>query len=877
MARPEAEHVRSPTQGRAAWAGMALLLCAPALVHGLLSTAGREVWFAVVVLLPVTCISVARRRWHLPNPGWRPLQAATGVQGIGMVAGLTPVGETGRDLLIVAATVVSMPLFVRAFRELGGQRETTRAAVLLDAAIVTLAAGSVFWALVLGPADYLGRKTVLSTAVDICAMALVGVVITLILQFLLNHRDLPAYVTVLAAAGLAGTVFPLVHWSLEMGADLAQGPAGAPVLALAYGLIAASPLHPSARQPVVARREEVDGRPGLMPARLILVAGSLLVPVGLRLACLAEPAGMDCGAGTVALEGLLLIAVWLRVVSAVGATQAQRRRLRQREHLHTTLARHAADGVGLLDPDGRVLYATPMARTLYGLSEDGGEPADLVHPAEVDMVRDTFRQAARQPGTPVVITARPARRPDRWVETRLTDLRHDPVIGAFVANVRDVTAEREHAFALQRLAYEDALTGLRNRAALLRHVTHRLDAGDHVTALFCDLDRLKLVNDTLGHAAGDRLMVEAADRFRDVVGDDGVVGRLGGDEFLVVLSDTDTDSAMALAERLRADLARPFPIKGRSLRLSCSIGLVAGAAPATAEGLVAEADLAMYRAKELGRDRVVVFDTMLRAEQERRHRTQVELPDAIARGELVLEYQPIVGCADGLPWGAEALVRWTHPREGTLPPAAFIDVAEDTGLIVPLGAAVLQEALRAAADHPDVGVLSVNIAHAQLEEADFADALVALLEAQDVDPHRVLLELTERTLLTGSTATVARLRALRELGVRIALDDFGTGYASFGALRTLPLDILKVDQTLLPEPRGHGTILEAVTTMAHSLHLQVIVEGVERPDQLAMAVELGADLVQGYLIGTPGDVTALPSRDAGQGRGVRGRGLQGQA
>ena len=845
---------RATTDDPGRWLRTAAVLCLPALVHPLVPDPLRPAWLVVAFAVPVASLWRSVGRGDLPNPGWRDLRDHVTLQAAAILC--WQLGPEWGEQVMVVASLVALPLLVRAVRRLLRRPSGVDPTTTLDASIVAMAGLLLLWVALIGPGGRGPRRSTFDVATDVVGALLVVAVLTMLLRLLFRHRRPPGYEAVFTAGALAGAVLALVRLGQPPSIPLHDGPVGPPLLALAVASVAIAAAHPTARQGLV--RTRAVQRPWA-PARLALVVVSLLVPVGVRGTCLARPDVVDCGSGSVVLEAALLAAVAARIVVAVRQGQRHRRELDDQTHLHEALATHAADGVAVLEPDGRARFATPACSRLLGVDVMTTDPEQLVLPPDTGMVFDAFREAAARPGEPVVVTGRPRAVPTRWLEMRLTDLRHDPAIAGFVANVRDVTASREHAFALQQLAYEDHLTGLRNRAALLRHIDRCLQAGEPVTALFCDLDRLKLVNDTLGHAAGDRLLLEAAERFRRAVGGDGVVGRLGGDEFLVVRPTRDPEDALALAEQLREALAEPFSIMGRPISLSCSIGLVHGREGGTAESLVAEADLAMYRAKELGRDRVVVFDTMLRVEQERRHRTQLQLPTAIAAGQLAVRYQPIIRGSDLAPWGAEALVRWAHPEEGMLAPSTFIDVAEETGLIVPLGAAVLGQAVAAAVTNPSLPMVSVNIAQAQLEDEGFTEFLTDLLALHRVSPDRLVLELTERTLLTGSPTTVARLAHLRSLGVRIALDDFGTGYASFAALQSLPLDLLKVDQTLLPEPRGQGALLEAVLTMAHSLGLLVVVEGIERQDQLELSVQLGADLLQGYLLGAPAPLEELPT------------------
>ena len=812
------------------------------------SDAVQRIWLTGLLVAPIVLIAAARTALAPPNPGWARLRAAMMVQGVGMFLGTFEINPL-EDYATVVTSAIAFPALLSAFRSLGAPASGRDRTLLLDSLIVGLAVATVWWSLILGPQSFLAGGTA-ATAENLVSLVLIVLLISVVLRYAFGDRGRPRYSALLAGAALSAIMFTLAHWTVSPGESLHASHV-APLLGLAYALVGIAAIHPSVALPVLA-----PPAPTAMYPRLLVVSAALLVPLVIRMVCLSG-AGADCGASLLVFETLLFVAVGTRLVGAILGRHRTQLSLDDHHRLYWALAEHAGDGVAVVDDAGVVRFATPAVTGMAGTGVVGQTVDSLVAEEHVDALSRAFADAGAAPGTVATATVRPARRPETWIEARVIDHRGDPAIDGYIVNARDITRTVNDSAELTRLAYEDVLTGLANRAALLHRVEARLVAGERLAVLFCDFDRLKVVNDTLGHAAGDQLLAAAAGRMRRLAGPNDVIGRLGGDEFLVVTGGATRTSALATAERLRQALSEPYGLSGATSRISCSIGVALSRTDSTADQLIADADAALYAAKALGRDKVVVFDHALRVEQARRTRTQLELPGAIDGEQLTVHYQPIVTVDTARVWGAEALVRWNHPVAGLLPPSAFIDVAEESGLIRALGATVTAAAVRMAAQLPELPVLTVNVAGAQLEDDDFSQLLARLLADHAVDPRRILLEVTERSLLRDGLGVVGRLEELRTLGVRVALDDFGTGYASFATMRSLPLDVLKVDQTLVAADSGRGSVLRAVVTMAHELDLEVIVEGIERPEQLRVATDLGADLVQGFLLGRPGDAHRL--------------------
>jgi diguanylate cyclase (GGDEF)-like protein len=432
-----------------------------------------------------------------------------------------------------------------------------------------------------------------------------------------------------------------------------------------------------------------------------------------------------------------------------------------------------------------------------------------------------------------------------------------------VANVLASALDRARAEAdSRRRALHDPLTGLANRAFLDAHLPQSLATaareGGEVALLLLDVDRFKVVNDTLGHGAGDALLRVVADRLRTSVRAGDVVARFGGDEFVVACDVADSvPGVAALAERVIEALARPIAVDGHELFVSASVGIViADACETDADSLLRDADVAMYRAKEGGGGRYEIFDAELRDRVLRRLTVEHELRGAVADGQLELHLQPLVALATGTLRGFEALVRWRHPERGLVPPLEFIPVAEETNLILPVGRWVLQEACRRLAQlqalsSAPIGI-SVNLSPRQLTSDLPGEVETALREA-GVRAEDLTLEITE-TLLVEDGGAVGVLEQLRALGVGVALDDFGTGWSSLAALRRYPVDILKLDRSLIgsiDRDESAAAVTRAVITMARALGHVVVAEGIELPEQAAALRALGCELGQGYLFSRP--------------------------
>ncbi len=484
---------------------------------------------------------------------------------------------------------------------------------------------------------------------------------------------------------------------------------------------------------------------------------------------------------------------------------------------------------------------------------------DTVHPDDLDAVIEQV--AAALDGGEVEVQARLVR-DDGTVRTTVLRLAHlfTPGVGAgFVATIEDITDRLAFEAQLAHQAHHDPLTGLPNRTLLAQYVAERFRPGaGGLACLFLDLDNFKVVNDSLGHTAGDDLLIEVADRLRATVRPGDLVARFGGDEFVVVCEQVGEDDAVALAERITAALALPVRLGGVDVRPHASVGVtVQTDEHVAAEELIRDCDIAMYQAKAGGKGRITVLDQRGRAEARDKLRLVTELRDAVDRRELTLLYQPIFSTADRRPVAVESLARWEHPERGPISPTVFVPLAEESGLIAGLGLFVLDETCRQLAEWNRLmgdaapGRANVNVSALQLDD-NLPAQVIAALERHGVHPSRISIEITESALMKDPESARSVLQQLRDLGVELAIDDFGTGYSSLAYLRHLPVNCLKVDRSFVAElSAGHGEIASAVIALARSLNMCTVAEGVETTEQAEALGRLGATYLQGFSLAEP--------------------------
>ena len=602
-------------------------------------------------------------------------------------------------------------------------------------------------------------------------------------------------------------------------------------------------------------------KPAIVWTVVSIAFGELAIAIGWIPTFLPEPQGH--GLAAMAAVGASLIVALLGWMTA--RKEQADAELRGSEERFRALVQHASDVIMVVATDGGLRYVSPsVARALgYGEKDLAAVVLDLVHPEDRAAAVDHFHRMVGAAGEVAWFDMRMRHADDtwRWFEVGVTNRLSDPSVGGMVCNLRDVTERKQFENQLAHQAHHDALTGLPNRTAFLERLERALARArfddESVGILFLDIDRFKLVNDSLGHDIGDRLLVEVANRLRECLRPGDTVARFGGDEFTVLLADAgSSENAVAVAERITSALKRVVHLGERELYVSSSIGIaLSPGGRDQADDLLREADLAMYLAKEKGRSRWEMFDAHHAPHVVERLELEGDLWRALENDELIVRFQPEVSLLTGRVVACEALVRWQHPRRGLLDPAAFVPFAEESSLIVAVDRFVMREACKWSRtwNGPDSGsevTVSVNLSPRFFRQPDAVGDLMSVMAETGADARRMQIEITERTALTDVDRTVDTLRRLRELGVRVAIDDFGTGYSSLGYLKQLPVDVVKLDRSFV---EGMDTlasdvaIAQAVITMGHALGMEVTAEGVERAEQAARLRALGCDRAMGWL------------------------------
>ncbi|HWJ80803.1 MAG TPA: EAL domain-containing protein [Nocardioides sp.] len=532
------------------------------------------------------------------------------------------------------------------------------------------------------------------------------------------------------------------------------------------------------------------------------------------------------------------------------------------EHLAGTearfraIGRNSSDVLSLVDADGVVTYQSSAVSRVFALPAVGlvgRSVLEWVHEGDRPLFNEALERAVREGQCRVECRLVQSDGSIRYAETWITDLVDDPSVGAFVLNTHDVTERRRLEDELRERALSDELTGLPNRVLFLERTRHALSKRDAEPLVVCflDLDDFKAVNDAHGHGTGDQLLRRIAQRLVDTLRPGDTVARFGGDEFAILLEDTDLPSAVRVVERVLEAIAQPIHVGDVELVTHASIGLAESVAwRGETESLLAEADAAMYAAKARGSNCYEVFRPEMRVAAESRSRVRLELDAALLQDEFWLHYQPIVDLHSTERLGVEALMRWRHPHRGLLAPADFIDHAETSGQIGPIGEWALRTACHAMSRVASDVYTSVNISARQLRLPQLTRVVAETLEVSGLPAERLVLEITETATVSDMSGAVARLRELKSLGVQIALDDFGTGYSPLTQLRSFPVDQLKIDRSFVRDvvhSQEDRAIVRGVIEIAHRLGLRTVAEGIEEARQLEIMRDLGCDSGQGYL------------------------------
>jgi diguanylate cyclase (GGDEF)-like protein/PAS domain S-box-containing protein len=567
----------------------------------------------------------------------------------------------------------------------------------------------------------------------------------------------------------------------------------------------------------------------------------------------ARSAALAMIAFGILLAALLLWSFWSRRTDQQVALHERRFR---------SLVQNSSDLILVVDGDGLVTECTPVVEQMLGRRPEellGTRFAELVHPgdatpADCGCTGATSWRAAHADGS--------------WVdvESSCTDLREDASVGGLVLVVRDVRERKAFEQQLHHAAFHDALTGLPNRSLFEDRVgqasARARRSGGLVAVLFVDLDDFKTVNDSLGHAAGDDLLRQTAARLDECLRGADTAARLGGDEFAVLVEGlSNAEDVTAVAERIHEALDSAFTIGDEEIFVRASIGIAIREADQLDDELMRNADTAMYAAKAAGKGRHQMFQPVMHVTARKRLQLTGDLRRAVDRGEFTVDYQPLVNLSDGRMLGAEALVRWEHPDYGRISPGDFVPLAEETGLIVPIGEFVLREACRQAklwqSEHPEQGnvYVSVNLSPRQFRPPGrLVEVVTRITREHGLDPSSLLLEITESVLMNDREHAAKDLQALRELGVRVAIDDFGTGYSSLAYLRDFPIDIVKMDRSFVRElgrGRADDALVRSVVELGEALDMQIVAEGIEDISQLDSLRDLDCAIGQGYYFSQP--------------------------
>jgi diguanylate cyclase (GGDEF)-like protein/PAS domain S-box-containing protein len=532
------------------------------------------------------------------------------------------------------------------------------------------------------------------------------------------------------------------------------------------------------------------------------------------------------------------------------------------------LVENSGDMMTITDPEGLIMYASPASKVVLGRAPEdtiGKSITTIIHRDDGRHVWPKVHELMSREGNTVrfICRVRHAELGWRHAEITSTNRMEDPNVAGVVSNVRDVTSRVEATERLQHQVMHDPLTGLPNRLLFLERLQQAIVRGKEESTrcavLFIDLDRFKGINDNLGHGIGDRVLTTVAKRLQNALRYAHSAARLGGDEFVVLAEQVDGfEGAKEAAEQARQAVTEPILVGGQSVTVGCSVGIAVQGDDHTPEALLQEADIAMYRAKEHGRNRSEIYDEAMRVMARRRLDAEQTIRWALDHDRVEVFHQPVFELRTGSFEGTEALVRIRRPDGDLLGAEEFVSVAEDTGLVVPLGESVLRTACADFAAWAAAGRaprrVSVNVSAGQLFSAELVSQLTDILDETKMTPEQLCLEITETTLIDGGSGALHHVETLKDMGVYLALDDFGTGWSSLAYLRRFPIDVVKIDRSFvagLGTDKGDTEVVKAVVDLSHSLGLSVVAEGVETAEQERLLVVAGCDYAQGFRYSRP--------------------------